>query len=565
MKSLSDRKIGAKVGCSLAALALVMTALLSSSAAASSTTAKKASANTSYLNIMGSADGPFADGFNPYSLSNAAYGAGVTAMIYEPLFQYNLLKVGQIYPWLATSWAWENNGKELVLHTRRGVKWSDGTPFSAADVAFTFNLMTKYPALNGNGVTFVSASAPSTNEAIIKFASPAYTQLFDISQVLIVPEHIWKSISNPVIYVDDNPVGTGPYIFSSFSVQEFTLVRNPNYWQKGLPKIQTLHFLTASSTGSAGLTIESGTIDWNTIGIPNWKNGFVDKDPTQHFESISSIGNWFMCPNLTEYPYNQVAVRKAISLALDRPAISNEGEHGFYPATVSQTGLTLPRWQPWLAPQYSKAILAYNPGAAKKLLEKNGFKLGSNGMLNMPNGKPFIVKITAPAPYTDWMTDTELMVSEMASAGITATVSGEAVSAWENDYAVGNYQLTFCGQFITNDPYSMYNYMLNSAFSAPIGKPASGDFERFNNSQADSALAAAAATDNRGKLLKSYATLESLMVNDVPIIPLFNGGSWAGYTTVHAVGWPTASNPYEMNAVESPWDEVVVLRLVPTK
>ena len=211
MNLSGNRKIGPRIGWSLAALALVMTALLSSSAAASTASAKTASTNSSYLNIIADPAGPFANGFNPYSLSNSAYIQGSTAMIYEPLMQFNLLKVGQIYPWLATSWAWADNGTELVLHTRTGVKWTDGKPFSAADVAFTFNLMKKYPALDGNGVTFLTATAPSSSEAILKFASPAYTQLFDISQVLMVPEHIWKSISNPVEYVDDNPVGTGPY------------------------------------------------------------------------------------------------------------------------------------------------------------------------------------------------------------------------------------------------------------------------------------------------------------------------------------------------------------------
>ena len=77
------------------------------------------------------------------------------------------------------------------------------------------------------------------------------------------------------------------------------------------------------------------------------------------------------------------------------------------------------------------------------------------------------------------------------------------------------------------------------------------------------ALAAAAATDNHAALLKAYTTLEGLMVKDIPAIPLFNGGAWAGYTTIHAVGWPSASNPYEMNDCASPWDEVVVLHLSP--
>ena len=172
--------------------------------------------------------------------------------------------------------------------------------------------------------------------------------------MLIVPEHIWKSISNPVTYVDDNPVGTGPYTVSSFSAQEFTFVRNPNYWQKGLPKITTLHFLSYASNPSAGLAISSGTIDWNTVFMSNYRVGFVDKNPKLNHESISPIGNFFMCPNLTAYPFNKTAVRQALSEAIDRPTIASEGEHGFYFADTSQTGLTTPRWSSWLAPQYAK-------------------------------------------------------------------------------------------------------------------------------------------------------------------------------------------------------------------
>ena len=556
------KKLEVRIGASLAAVALVMTALLASSPPASSTTRTKATGG-SFLNIIADPAGPFADGFNPFSLSNSAYLQGATGMIYEPLMQFNLLKVGQIYPWLATSWSWANGGTELILHTRPGVKWQDGKPFSAADVAYTFNLIKKFPALDGNGVTFTSASAPSSSEVILRFSSAAFTQLFDISQVLIVPEHIWSKIPNPVTNADDNPVGTGPYTVGSFSAQEFTFLANPHYWQKGLPKIAKLNFLAYASNPSAGLAISQGSIDWNTVFMPNYQTGFVNKDPKHHFESVYPIGNFFLCPNLDSAPFNNLAVRQAVSESINRQTIASEGEHGFYFADTSATGLTTPRWNPWLAPQFAKDVLSFNPKAAKALLEKNGYKQHSNGMLYGSNGKELNVTLVGPSPYTDWMTDGQLMVAEMQQAGINATLSGVSVSSWTNDYVQGTYQLTFCGQFTTSDPYSMYNYMLNSALTAPIGKSATGDLERFVNAQADAALKAAAATDNTTALLKAYTTLEGLMVKDVPAIPLFNGGAWAGYTTNHAVGWPSPSNPYEMNACMSPWDEVVVLHLSP--
>lgn len=560
MRRLGSRRTGARLGVCLMAAAIVLAACGSSS---SSPGKGGGSTAASEMNVIADPAGPFANGWNPFSLSTSAYVQGATGMVYEPLMQFNLLKTGVIYPWLAKSWSWADGGKQLIVHTRTGVKWSDGQPFSAADVAYTFNLMKKNPALDVNGVTFSGATDPSSTEAIINFSSPAYTQLFDISQVLIVPEHIWKNISNPVTYVDDSPVGTGPYTVSSFTAQEFTLVANPHYWQAGLPKIKTLHFLSYASNPSAGLAIASGSIDWNTVFMPNYQSAFVAKDPSQHFESVSPIGNFYMCPNDTVYPFNNVTVRKALSEAIDRTTIASEGEHGFYFADTSETGLTLPRWQSWLASQYAGDTTSFNPSGVKTLLESAGFKLGSNGMLDEPNGKPFSVTIVGPSPYTDWMTDAQLMASEMQQSGIAATVSGVSVSAWTNDYTDGNYQFTFCGQFTTNDPYSIYNYMLNSALSAPNGKPATGDVERFTSSAADAALAAAASTDNTAQLKADYATLEGIFVNEVPAIPLFNGGAWAGYTTTHAVGWPTASNPYEANEMASPWDEVTILHLSP--
>lgn len=554
----SRRKLPAKLCTSLIVGSLAMTA----SVVSTSTVDASASAS-SYVNIVGEPVGPFTNDFNPFSVSNAVYTAGATSMVYEPLMYYNLLKVGHIYPWLASAWSWKDGGKELVLHTRPGVKWSDGQPFTASDVAYTFNLMKRFPALDVNGVTFVSASALSANEAILKFSSPAYTQLFDISQVLIVPEHIWKTVSNPVTYVDTSPVGTGPYLSTSFTSEEITLTRNPAYWQRGLPKIGTVHFLAFASNPSAALASQSGEVDMSFVFMPNWKTEYVDKDPSENHVAVYPIGNIYMCPNVRDYPFNQSVVRQALSEAIDRQAITNEGEHGFYFPMTSPTGLTLPRWETWLAPKYAGLKESFDPRAAKSLLMKDGFREGRDGMLDEPNGKPFRITLLAPAPYTDWMTDGQLMVSEMKQAGIAVTLSGLSLSAWTNDYTVGNYQLTFCGQFTTNDPYSIYNYLLNSNLSAPVGKPATGDIERYQSPAANAALAAAASTDNPAQLRKAYGVLEEIMVKQAPVIPLFDGGDFALYSTRRAVGWPTNKNPYEVNAPASPWDEVIVLHLTP--
>ncbi len=551
------------------ALAALLAALLALSLAvlllpaASASASRLASGPSGSLTIIADPEGPFAPGFNPFSLTNSAHTQGATAMIYEPLMQYNLSKTGQIYPWLATSWSWADGGRELVLNIRKGVKYTDGKPFTAATVAFTFNLMKKFPALDGVGVTFTSASAPSPTKATIKFPRPGYQQLFLVSEVLIVPEFIWKNIKNPVTYVDTKPIGTGPYTLKSFSTEEFTLTANTHYWQPGKPKIAELHFLSYSGNSSADLPIDAGTIDWNTVFNSDYKSAFLAKDPKHHFETVAPIGNFYMCTNDAKAPYNNVTVRKALSEALTRNAIVTEGEKGFYFATDNATGLSLPRWSKWLTSAYATDTVKFDPAKAKSLLESAGFKMGANGMLNEPTGKPFNLTLLGPSPYTDWMTDLELISSQLRKAGINATVSGVSESAWASDYTVGNYTMTFCGEFTTGDPYSIYDYMLNSSLSAPIGKSAIGDVQRFTSTKADAALAAASSTDSTAQLKKDYATLESIMVNTVPAIPIFDGGEWAGYTTTHAVGWPSAADPYEANALMSPWDEVIAIRLRP--
>src|SRR5580698_1348129 len=85
--------------------------------------------------------------FNPYS---GAEQFGSFGPIYEELVYMDSLKDGATTPWLATAWAWSNNNKTLTFTIRNGVKWSDGKPFSAKDVLFTFDLLKKYPALDLN-------------------------------------------------------------------------------------------------------------------------------------------------------------------------------------------------------------------------------------------------------------------------------------------------------------------------------------------------------------------------------------------------------------------------------
>src|SRR5207248_6736174 len=102
-------------------------------------------------------------------------------------------------PWLAQSWAYSNGNKTLTFTMRNGLKWTDGKPLTAADVAFTFNMLKANKALDINAVWSVLSSVTAQgNTVVMTFKAPAVTYFYYIAdQVAIVPQHIWSKISDP--------------------------------------------------------------------------------------------------------------------------------------------------------------------------------------------------------------------------------------------------------------------------------------------------------------------------------------------------------------------------------
>lgn len=554
------------VGVAVVAVALTLAVVGTGSAAMGSarTSSKSSSIGTTPLTIVGSPEGPFTDNFNPFFTSSVTAEQGMLANIYEPLMQYDLVKSGVIYPWLATAWKWSDSGKKLTLTIRTGVKWSDGKPLSASDVAYTFELMKKYAALNTQGVIFSSAVATSPTTVVINFANPSYAEQFPISQVYIVPQHIWSKIANPTTYINASPVGSGPYLLKSYSSQEVALTRNPNYWQAGEPKVPELLYPAYDSNTSADLALEDGQVDWASLYIEDYQKLFLGKSPYNGIYN-APVGDWNICPNLTEAPLNNVVVRRALNEAVNRPAIIQLGESGYYdlPAT-SATGLITPNWTSDIAPAYKSDLLRYDPSAAKSLLESIGFKMGSGGILNTPSGSPFTLSLVLPAPFTDWVTDASLIKEEMAAAGIGINIETVSFAEYSNDEATGSYGLTFCGQFQDYAPEPLLAYLLDDSLTAPIGKAAVGDPERWISPATESALRSFSSTLSAGVQTVALDELEGQMVKDVPVIPLMFQAGGGEFTSQAYVGWPSPSNPYEIDSPAGrPWDEVVILHLRP--
>ena len=542
-------------------------AACSSSSSSSSGAASTGTTTGKTLVMESSPETAITQDFNPFATTAAPWGMGATGLIYEPLIQFDLAAPPKYYPWLATSYAWSNGGKTLAFTIRQGVKWNNGTPFTPADVAYTFNLVKSNAAVNLDGLK-ISTVTTSGNTVTLTFPTAQYTNLEEIAGTAIVPQAIWSKAGNPSTFADANPVGTGPYKLGSFTPQGFTLVKNPGYWQAASAKVPKVYFPVYTSNTGALSALFNGQIDWTGNFIPGLQKSFVAPSPSTHHYWEAPGGTNSLMPNLNKWPTNQLPVRQAISLAINRNLLASEGEAGLEDPVLNATGLTLPTFSAWGAPVANMTVSATaNPAAAKQVLQKAGYTLGSNGFFSK-GGKTVSLSIIAPTAYTDMSEVDSIAAQELKAVGIDATFDGLSVSAWNNDVADGDFTMTehWSNNGIT--PYNMYDGWLDSSLAS--GSVATGDYERLKDPTLDSQLATLGTASTVAQQTTDLLPIEKYVAANLPVIPVETASEWFEYNSQNIVGWPTQSNPYETgqpsgtnNGPGTGTDEVVILHLTP--
>ena len=555
----------------LAAVAIVCSVVAACSSSSSSSGGSKSPTTSSAPTLVmeSSPETAITQAFNPFVATQAAYGMGATGLIYEPLIEFDLAAPPKDYPWLATGYTWGNGGKSITFAIRTGVKWNNGTPLTPADVAFTYNLIKKNTAINLGGLD-ISSVTTSGNNVTLTFPTAQYTNLEQIAGVAIVPQSVWSKVGNPATYTDPNPVGSGPYKLETFTSQGFTLAKNPDYWQASKVAVPKVYFPVYTSNTGALSALFSGAIDWTGNFIPGLQKDFVDTNPSFHHFWEAPGGTNSLMPNLNKWPTNQLPVRKAISLAINRSLIASEGEAGLEDPVLNATGLTLPTFSAWSSPVASLTNSATaDPSAAKSVLKAAGYTLNSSGFFEK-GGKVVAITITDPAAYTDYAEDDSIVAGELKAAGIDATFSGQAVTTWDSDVADGDFELTMHWSNGGLTPYNMYDGWLDSALAT--GNAATGDFERLKDPAINAELATLAAASTTAAQTTALAPIAKFVAANLPIIPTTTASEWFEYNSQHYVGWPTQSDPYETgqpsgtnNGPGSGTDEVVILHLKPRK
>jgi len=547
-------------------------AACSSSSSSSGTTSTSSVKQGAPLVIVDNTGQVFAQTFNPYVSTSLGVEDNMQSMTYEPLLEFNIMNPTQApIPWLATAYAWSNGGKTLTFTIRSGVKFSDGTPMTASEVAFTFNLLIKNSTLAsqapGPTPLPVSAAAPNATTAVLTFSQPEYANLFLIGSTYILPEHIWQSQSNPATYGDANPVGTGPYELASFSSQKVTFKQNPYYWQKSKVTVPEVIFPNYVSNTTANPALDSGQVGYAGNDVANVSSDYLSANPDNH--TWTSNQPWFadnnvvtLWPNATKAPLNDPKVRLAVSAGINRQQLSAQGETDYEPPATSSSGLLLPTQSALLDPSYSNDISpTSNSAKVSQILTSDGYT--KTGGKWMKNGQPIKFSIEDPSSYTDYATDAQLIANQLNAEGFEVSFDGVQATQWYTDLAAGNFDAVIHWSNQGPTPWDYFDYWMDNTLTAPIGKPAGADFGRYSNPQVQTLLAQYAGTSSASAQQQALNALEGIVSTQAPVIPLLYGAAWYEYSTKDYTGWPTQSNQYIDPVPNAPYMEYTLLHLSP--
>jgi peptide/nickel transport system substrate-binding protein len=369
------------------------------------------------------------DSLNPFiGQQNVAYD--VYRLNYDFLVNYDADTLAPI-PGLATSWSHSPDGKTWVFKIRKDIRWQDGQPLTASDVAFTFNYIIH------NQMTAYTNYTQFIKDAV---ALDPWTVRFDCSRpkagilqmwVPILPKHIWGKISPADAQNKfQNPapvIGSGAFQVVDWVKDQYVrLDANKGYWG-GAPKIDEILFRIYTNQETEAADLRSGAIQYADVAPAQYR-AFVNKPTwTIHKATDDSFENMGVdCYTLGPSTGNPVLkdwrFRNALNWAIDRRAIATIAYNGaavpatsFLPSGYWKAPLDY-HWQPPASEAYT-----YDPTKAGRLLDAAGYK-EVNGVRRDHNGKPIALRLWAVTEKNQYVVASKLIAGYLEKIGLKVTL-----------------------------------------------------------------------------------------------------------------------------------------------
>src|SRR5258706_2496621 len=444
----------------------------------------------------------------------SVYAGVVSTKMHEGLVTYDFAMNPK--PALAESWSTSADGKTVTFKLRKGVTWHDGQPFTSADVKFSLEQVWKvlHPRGRTTYANVTAVETPDDSTVIVKFSAPAPALMASLSaaESQVLPKHIYEGTEftkNPKFTA---PIGTGPFMFKEYKRGEYiSLVRSPNYWDKGKPYLDGITVLIVPDAGARAALFETGEAD---IGYFN-PVALVDVERLKKLPdlAVETKGYNYFAPvfvqevNLRDPYLKDVRVRQAIMHALDRKFIVNNIWFGYGKEATGPISSAVSRFYNGDVPKYP-----FDVAKANKILDDAGYARGANGTR---------FKIThVNTVFSESARTADYFKQALARVGIDVELKSYDVGGFIREiYTNYNFGVTNNFMFCLPDP-SVGVQRLYTTANIKAGVPFA-NAPGYSNPIVDKAMETAQTENDPAKRVALYADFQRQVQTDLPALVLF--------------------------------------------
>jgi peptide/nickel transport system substrate-binding protein len=495
-------------------------------------------------------------GTNPWVGGQAT---GIVGLVYETLLRYDPLK-DQYIPWLAQAASFTSPTTYTIV-LRKGITFTDGKAFTGADVAFNLNLARFNTSPWNNLYLNVKRVVPTANKVVVTFkTTPNYVQWQNAmwNMPMVSPTQARPEITDAAkltTFSPAEPVGTGPYILDKSGWDPTTrvvYVKNTKWWaaKAGVapsPKPKYVIDLVNTSNTNSLSAVLAGVEDLNNNYLPGVQDLVKSGKVLTYYPKapyMLSANTAWLEPNTTVKPLDDPAFRKALATAINVNKIVNE-DYGNLVLKANASGL-LPTWTKYIdKTAVSKYGFSFSTAKAVKMLTDAGYKKDSSGYFVNKDGSKIDLELSVPQGWSDWETARDMIISSAKDAGIRITAKVKDYNTWRSDRNTGKFDLVVDNNYqISDNPWTYWN----GIYHLPIITSGTGqtnfNFGRYSNPAAWTLVQKLDKTPltNTAAIREINSKLQTTLMQQMPIIPLWYNGQWAQFVSTYWTNWPSSTS-----------------------
>jgi len=446
-------------------------------------------------------------------LSADATSHEIAGLIYNGLVKYdkNLELIGD----LAESWEVSSNGLEITFHLKKGVKWTDGTEFTSADVLFGFQTITnpKTPtAYAGDFLEVEEATAPDPYTFKVRYKRPFAPALSSWGNLVVLPKHLLEGKDITQSPLARNPVGLGPYKLKEWKTQErIELVANSDYFE-GRPCLDRYLMRIIPDAATTFMELKAGGVDWTGLSplqFDRQTNSPYFKDNFKKY-SYLSFAYTYLGFNLENPLFADKRVRQAIAHAIDKDELVRGVllGHG-----VAATGPYKP--DAWF---YNPNVKRYdfNPQKAEAMLKEAGWVRSEKDGWLYKDGRRFAFTVLINQGNSLREKTAQIIQYRLKQVGIDMQIRSVEWTALINDFIdKRRFEAVIMGWTTGQDPdiYDIWH-------SSKTGKKEL-NFIGYKNEEVDRLLVEGRMTFDKAKRKAIYDRIQEILAEDQPYVFLY--------------------------------------------